>query len=82
MKNLVFKTYHEAEDYLNEQYSNKVVSIQYYTARQQKTFIGKVDRIAIDVALHDPPIIIIIFNNGKKFEFEKDEFFIKVQILK
>ena len=81
MKTINFKSYHEAEDYLNKEYSNKIIALKYYTTMQQKTFFGKVDRLAIDTVLHNPPVVIIIFNSGERFEIDKDEIFQRIKKL-
>ncbi len=74
-----FKTITEAEQYLEQEYVNKILQVKYYTQQGQfpgeKTYVGKLDRLAIDAATKNTPIIILIFNDGNRFEIEKDEFF-------
>lgn len=81
MKSLEFTNYREAEDYLNKEYAGKVVKLEYLTAMEKKFFIGKINRLAIDVALHDPARVIVIFSNGRRFEVDKDNFFERIKKL-
>lgn len=80
MDNLRFKSWMEAEKHLEERYKNKVASLRYFTQGGYKTFTGKIDQISIDVATQNPPIIIVIFNTGQRFEVDKDNFFNAVKL--
>lgn len=68
----IFKSLKEAEEYLEKTYKNKIIQLTYYTQFQEKTYTGKVDNISIGVTKE--PHIIICFNDGKRFEVDKDEF--------
>jgi len=69
-----FKNRKVAEEYLKEKYVGKVLQVSYFSRNERKTYSGMLNRIAIDDATHDPALIILIFNDGKKFEFDKNEF--------
>jgi hypothetical protein len=75
MANLTFKTPLEAEEYLEKEYANKLVKITYYTQFETKTYVGKVDRLAIDYMTRNPAVVLIFLNDGKRFEVDKDDFF-------
>ncbi len=65
----------EEEDELNRVYAGKVVELTHYV--HEKGFqkkIAIVDRLAIDSSTKGTPQVIIFFNDGKKFEVDKDDF--------
>lgn len=68
-----FKSIKQAEDYLEETYRNKVIELTYFTSFEQKTHVGKVENISVSV-ISNPYTIVICFNDGKRFEVDKDEF--------
>lgn len=74
-----FKNVAEAEEYLEQEYVNKILQVKYYVKYKEnpgeRIYTGKLDRLAIDSATKNPPVIILIFNDGKRFEVDKDEFF-------
>lgn len=74
-----FKNVTEAEEYLEQKYVNKILQVRYYVKYKEnpgkRIYTGKLDRLAIDAATKNPPVVILIFNDGKRFEIDKDEFF-------
>jgi len=78
---LQFRSVKEAEDFLESTYLNKVIQFEQYAAHSTKLIAGKVDRIALDIATKSPGVVIIILNDGMRYEIEKDMFFSMVKLL-
>ena len=68
-----FKKVSDAEKYLEDTYKNKVITLTYFTQFEEKLHTGKVDMISMSV-VKQPYTVVIIFNDGKRFEVDKDEF--------
>lgn len=65
----------QAEELLNIEHRGKVGELTYYV--HEKGFqkkIAIVDRLAIDNITKHVPQVIIFFNDGIKFEVDKDDF--------
>lgn len=72
-----FKSIADAEDFYNIAYANKFVQVNLQDGNE---FVGKIDRISIDVATKTVPLIILIFPE-KRIEIEKDDFQDTVKLL-
>lgn len=70
-----YKNRKEAEKALIEEYVNHIVEVKYFSHNQRKTYVGRLNRLSIEDANRNPAIVILIFNENKKFEVDSNVFF-------
>lgn len=70
-----YKNRKEAEKALIEEYVNHIVEVEYFSHNQRKTYVGRLNRLSIEDANRNPAIVILIFNENKKFEVDSNVFF-------
>lgn len=82
MASIDWSNIEQAEEILNTEYRGKVGELTYYVHEKGfQTKVAIVDRLAIDNATKRTPQVIIFFNDGKKFEVDKDDFLTDFKVL-
>lgn len=78
-KDLEFETQEIAEQFLQEQFLGKVVTVTYLDEDDEKSHSGKVDKLVFDTVTKHKGVILFFID--RRITVSKDEAFQRIKIL-